>query len=135
MNTVASGGKDGRSGKVRTYRDLLVWQKSMDLVAWVYEVTNNFPRQEQYGLTVQIRRAAVSIPSNIAEGTARNSDGDFVRFLRIACGSLYEMNTQIEIALRLGFLKQAESDRLASLSREVEKMLSGLIGRIQRDIE
>ena len=83
-----------------SYRDLKVWQKSMDLVVRIYEVTGNFPQSETYGLTSQIRRAAVSVPSNIAEGKGR-SDKDFSRFLLQARGSVWEAETQVEIALRL----------------------------------
>ena len=89
---------------VKTYRDLEVWQKSMTFVEEVYKTVKTFPREEQYGLSDQIRRAAVSIPSNIAEGFGRDSNAEFLRFLAIARGSLYEVSTHLEIAHRLGFL-------------------------------
>ena len=89
---------------VKTYRDLEVWQKSMAFVEDDYKAVKTFPREEQYGLSDQIRRAAVSIPSNIAEGFGRDSNAEFLRFLAIARGSLYEVSTQLEIAHRLGFL-------------------------------
>ena len=89
---------------VKTYRDLEVWQKSIAFVEDVYKAVKTFPREEQYGLSDQIRRAAVSIPSNIAEGFGRDSNAEFLRFLAIARGSLYEVSTQLEIAHRLGFL-------------------------------
>ena len=89
---------------VKTYRDLEVWQKAMAFVEDVYKAVKTFPREEQYGLSDQIRRAAVSIPSNIAEGFGRDSNAEFLRFLAIARGSLYEVSTQLEIAHRLGFL-------------------------------
>jgi four helix bundle protein len=89
---------------VKTYRDLLVWRKSMELVTEVYKQTKSFPKDEVWGLTIQIRRSAVSIPSNIAEGYGRNSTNDYIRFLQIASGSLYEVQTQLEIAFNLGFL-------------------------------
>ena len=89
---------------VKTYRDLEGWQKSMAFVEDVYKAVKTFPREEQYGLSDQIRRAAVSIPSNIAEGFGRDSNAEFLRFLAIARGSLYEVSTQLEIAHRLGFL-------------------------------
>ena len=89
---------------VKTYRELEVWQKSMAFVEDVYKAVKTFPREEQYGLSDQIRRAAVSIPSNIAEGFGRDSNAEFLRFLAIARGSLYEVSTQLEIAHRLGFL-------------------------------
>ena len=89
------------SPTVRTFRDLLVWQKSMVLVTDVYRASSEFPTHERYGLSSQIRRCAVSIPSNIAEGFGRHSATDYIRFLTIANGSLYELQTQIEIALNL----------------------------------
>ena len=89
---------------VKTYRDLEVWQKAMAFVEDVYKTVRTFPREEQYGLSDHIRRAAVSIPSNIAEGFGRDSNAEFLRFLAIARGSLYEVSTQLEIAHRLGFL-------------------------------
>ena len=89
---------------VKTYRDLEVWQKSMAFVEDVYKAVKTFPREEQYGLSDRILRAAVSIPFNIAEGFGRDSNAEFLRFLAIARGSLYEVSTQLEIAHRLGFL-------------------------------
>lgn len=116
--------------QVKTYRDLIVWQKSMALVTEIYRLTRAFPREEIYGLTSQIRRSAVSIPSNICEGYARNSDGDFARFLRIACGSLYELQTQVEIAGNLQYLPDKELQNVSGQALEIEKMLSSLIGKI-----
>jgi len=83
---------------IKSYRDLIVWQKSVDLVKNIYLCTQTFPKEEQYGLTNQMRRCAVSIPSNIAEGYGRNSTGDYKRFLHISLGSLYELQTQVEIS-------------------------------------
>lgn len=88
----------------RSYRDLTVWQKAIQLVAMVYGVTKAFPPEENFGLTNQMRRCAVSIPSNIAEGQGRSSSKDFERFLRISLGSLAELDTQMEISKRLGFV-------------------------------
>ena len=88
---------------------MIVWQKSMRLVKDVYHATNSFPNKEVYGLTAQIQRSAVSIPSNIAEGYGRHSTPDYIRFLRVACGSLFEMQTQLEIALSLDYLEKASS--------------------------
>ena len=85
---------------MKTFRDLIVWQKSIDLVTNIYKVTTIFPNEELYGLTSQIRRAAVSIPSNIAEGYGRKATNEFVRFLQISMGSLFELKTQIEISQR-----------------------------------
>ncbi len=120
---------------MKTYRDLIVWQKSMDLVLMVYEITNQFPREEVYNLTSQIRRSAVSIPRNIAEGYGRNSSGDYVRFLQIASGSLYEFQTQLEISFRLDFLIVEKFNELNYLSIEIEKMLSSLISKIKSSMK
>src|SRR5512135_2077752 len=90
--------------KVKNYRDLIAWQKAMDLVEMVYRLTKDFPKDEIYTLTSQIRRAVVSVPANIAEGQGRASDGEFHRFLTIAHGSLRELETHLFIAQRLGYL-------------------------------
>ena len=89
---------------IKSYRDLFIWQKSMSLVTEIYSITKNFPVAEQYGLSNQMRRCAVSIPSNIAEGYGRNSTGDYKRFLKISVGSLFELQTQIEIAFNLTYI-------------------------------
>ncbi|MFH4969245.1 four helix bundle protein [Gaetbulibacter sp. M240] len=94
--------------KVKSHQDLRVWQEAMDLVTKVYELTQDFPKDELYGLTSQIRRSAVSISSNIAEGAGRNGNKEFSRFLFIAFGSLSELETQLEISLRLGYIKDTE---------------------------
>ena len=120
---------------VMSYRDLLVWQKSMALVTEVYRGTRGFPREEIYGLTSQMRRAAVSIPSNIAEGYGRNSTQDYVRFLRMASGSLYELQTQLEIAVNLNYFDKTMFETLYSASSEAEKMLSCLINKLVRSID
>jgi four helix bundle protein len=91
-------------GNINSYRDLIVWQKSMNLVTEIYTFTQRFPAVEVYGLTNQMRRCAISIPSNIAEGYGRNSTGDYKRFLQIAVGYLFELQTQIEIAIKLNYL-------------------------------
>jgi len=116
---------------MKTYRDLIVWQKAMALVTEIYKVTKSFPRREDYGLTSQIRRCAVSIPSNIAEGYGRHSRNEYVRFLQIALGSLYELQTQLEIAANLGYLKEDDFNRLYEMTREIERMLSSLIRSLQ----
>jgi four helix bundle protein len=97
---------------INSYRDLMVWQKAMSLVTEVYAITGNFPSSEMYGLTSQIRRSAVSVPSNIAEGYGRNSTGDYKRFLQIAVGSLFELQTQIEISFNLNYITKDISDNL-----------------------
>lgn len=117
--------------QIRTHRDLLVWQKSMLLVTEIYRKSQRFPTQEQYGLTSQIRRAAVSIPSNIAEGFGRQSTGDYIRFLNIAVGSLFEVQTQIEIALNLSFIEESEFTLIFESTREIDRMMSSLIQKLK----
>ena len=110
----------------KTYRELIAWQKAIDFVVAVYEAAKEFPREELYGLTAQVKRAVVSIPCNIAEGQGRRTIKDFVHFLSIAYGSLREVETQLEIASRLGFLP---ADRLRSLlerAGEVGRLINGL---------
>lgn len=114
------------------YKELLVWQKSMDLATCVYQITTLFPDYERFGLTSQLRRSAVSIPSNIAEGQGRRSNGDFVRFLYIANGSRQEAETQLEIARRLGFLPGEDAAPLMTASDEIGKMLFGLINSLEK---
>jgi four helix bundle protein len=116
---------------VRDYRDLIVWQKSMDLVAEVYRLTRGFPREELFGLTSQVRRAAVSIPSNIAEGQARQSTAEFRRFLSIAQGSRAEVETQLLIAVRLNYSTESDVQTAVSLLTEIQKMLAVLQTRLQ----
>ena len=116
----------------RNYADLIAWQKAMDLVEMVYKATSQFPREEIYGLTNQMRRAAVSVPSNIAEGQGRRSANDFRRFLAISHGSLREVETQILIAERLHYLTQAQKETLFLLSGEVGRLITGLINSIDR---
>ena len=116
--------------KVKSFRDLLVWQKSMGLVTAVYAITSKYPVAEQYGLVSQTRRSAVSIPSNIAEGYGRNSTSDYIRFLRVSSGSLYEFQTQLEIAMNLKYITKEEFDNTLNRSDEISKMLFGLIRSI-----
>ena len=105
----------------------MVWQKAMALVTEIYRHTKSFPKDETYGLISQIRRCAVSIPSNIAEGFGRYATNDYLRFLRISMGSLFELETQIEISRNLGYLNSDEYGTLDSNCRELERMLSSLI--------
>lgn len=112
---------------IQTYRDLEVWQKSMDLVVEVYRLATLFPQEEQFGLTSQIRRAAVSIPANIAEGHGRLHRGDYVRYLSIARGSLTEAETHLQIAVRLGYIKRDQAKQVWALFQEVGRLLNGLI--------
>ena len=121
-----------RSGKESlNYRDSIAWQRAMYLVEDVYRATASFPREEVYGLTSQLRRAAVSVPSNIAEGQGRKLPADFKLFLRYARGSLLEVDTQLQIARRLGYLKKQEDvDALISRVSEVGRILNGLIASV-----
>jgi len=119
---------------VRDYRELVVWQKSMDLVEKVYRATGQFPKEEVYGLTSQIRRAAVSIPSNIAEGQGRSTTSAFLNFLSVARGSLKELETQILIAQRLGYVDDPTVDELTDLTAEVSRLLSGLTNSLRRKL-
>jgi len=112
---------------VQSYQNLTVWQKSMDLVECLYEITNDFPNDEKFGLALQIKRAAVSIPSNIAEGSKRGTKKDYRNFLFTAYGSGAELETQLQIALRLGFISQHKFDNTAVILEEVMKMLNAMI--------
>ena len=103
-------------------RELKIWNKAIDLVAEVYKATSNFPSEEKYGLTSQIRKCAVSIPSNIAEGAGRNSDREFVHFLGIANGSSYELQTQLIISNKLTLLSNETLDSLLNQIMEIQKM-------------
>ena len=109
---------------IHTYKDLVVWQRSIELVMAVYDITEKFPRQEQYGLISQMRRAAISIASNIAEGRHRGTRKDFLQFLRIAFGSGAELETQLEIAKRLPRIKELEYTKVEGLLNEVMRMLN-----------
>lgn len=115
----------------KAFRDLKVWQLAMDLTAEVYRLTELFPKTEQYGITAQVRRCAVSIPSNIAEGSGRATKRDFANFVSIARGSNYELETQILIAVRLGFCSEKSASRTLGLSAEVGKLLKGLNAFLQ----
>ena len=110
-----------------SFRDLRVWRDAMNLTTNVYRLTSRFPKHELYGLSQQIRRAAVSVPSNIAEGKGRYSDRDFVRFLLVARGSLLELETQLIIAQQLRYLSQEDADWLLGMAEGVGRALSGLI--------
>lgn len=108
---------------MRTFRDLTIWQKAMLLTTNIYQATGSFPQGELFGLTSQLRRSAVSIPSNIAEGYGRRNDREFRRFLRIVIASLYELQTQIAIAVAVGFLAESDSNDITAQTRELEVML------------
>lgn len=117
--------------EIKTYRDLLVWQKSMSLVTEIYHVSGKFPPTEVYGLVSQVRRSAVSLPSNIAEGYGRNATGDYKRFLQIALASLFELQTQFEIVFNLGYYSKEIFDSIINKTYELERMLSSLINKIK----
>ena len=115
----------------RNYQDLIAWQKAMDLVEAVYQITKIFPKEEIYALTSQLRRAAVSIPSNIAEGQGRSSTKEFRNFLSMAHGSVREVETQIMIAQRLQYIAQEKSTAILELAAEVGRLLQGLMKSIE----
>ena len=116
---------------VKSYKDLMIWQRSMDLVEFIYRLTEDFPPKENFGLVSQMRRAAVSIPSNIAEGYGRQSTGSYSQFLLIARGSLFELETQLEISTRLKYVPTTESKKILSEIVEISKMISSLISKLR----
>lgn len=118
------------AGKIKDFKELTVWKKSIQLVKEVYIATNDFPRSEAFGLTNQIRRSAVSIPSNIAEGQARNSTKEFMHFLSIARGSCAELETQLIIACELGYLTQSKTVEFVGQVNEIQRMLNGLMNAL-----
>lgn len=118
---------------VKNYKDLQVWQKSMNLVEAVYKLTSAFPKEELYGLSNQLRRAAVSVPSNIAEGSSRRSSKkEFIHFLNIAYGSLAEIETQLEIARRLNFISSSDTENCIKNIDEIMRMTTGLIQSLSK---
>lgn len=121
-----------QSKKIKGHKDLEVWKKSMDIVESIYKDTARFPKEEIYGITAQMRRAAVSIPSNIAEGAARNGKKEFVQFLYIALGSLSELETQIIITERLRYIPNVDS--LINECSIIKKLLNGLIISLTKNV-
>ena len=119
------------TSNVQNFTDLRVWQKGMELVPEIYRLTRKLPRQEEYGLTSQIRRAAVSIPTNIAEGHGRQHTGEFLQYLSIARGSLAELQTLLILALRLGYSQEDELTAANNLITDVRMLLFGLMRRLQ----
>lgn len=117
----------------KSYRELIVWQKSMALARQAYTLTRGLPKSEAYGLLTQIRRAAVSVPSNIAEGHGRLTDSQFRHFLGNARGSLYEMQTQIELAGSLGYIEDELVKELMTNGGEVARLINGLVSVLGRD--
>jgi len=114
-----------------THKDLIVWKKGIELVKNVYAITNTFPKSEQFGLTSQMRRCAVSIPSNIAEGCGRNSDKELVYFLYVALGSSSELETQIIISVELNLLEKEKATECLNLLNEIIRMITSLIKSIK----
>lgn len=123
----------GTSGSIRSYRDLDVWRVSVELAELCYRVTAGFPDAERFGLTAQMRRASVSVPSNIAEGHGRESRQDFVRFLRIAQGSIKELETQAIVAHRVGLVDADQCEAVLLESDRIGRMLRALIRSLQGD--
>lgn len=116
---------------IRSHKDLVVWQKGIDLVQAVYRLTAELPQEERFGLSSQLRRAAVSIPSNIAEGRSRTSRKDFIQFLHIALGSASEVETQLEIVRRLRYGRNVDYNETARLLDEVSRMLVAMIASLK----
>ncbi|MGE3182459.1 MAG: four helix bundle protein [Phycisphaerae bacterium] len=116
---------------LRTYKDLLVWQRSFELVARIYEVPRKLPDEEKFRLISQMRRAAVSIPSNIAEGYARDSTRDYVRLLWIAKGSLAELETQVMLSKRLALLGETDTETILNELGDIERMLAALVRKLR----
>jgi four helix bundle protein len=123
---------DSAGGKMpANFKDLIVWQKSIDFADEVYDTTEHFPKSEVFGLANQMRRAAVSVASNIAEGSARHSRRDFVRFLRQSRGSLAELETQITISVRRKYITREQGKKLFAVTIEIERMLSGVVASLK----
>lgn len=116
---------------MKTFRDLLIWQKAMNLVTNTYQITQKFPKEELFGLTSQIRRSAISLPSNIAEGYGRDSNKEFLRFIKIVIGSLFEFQTQIEIAKNINYQNENEFKNLYEETRELEAMIISFSKRLK----
>ncbi|WP_324691587.1 four helix bundle protein [Flavobacterium cheonhonense] len=116
---------------MKAFRDLLIWQKAMNLVTNTYQITQKFPKEELFGLTSQIRRSAISLPSNIAEGYGRDSNKEYLRFIKIVIGSLFEFQTQIEIAKNINYLNENEFKNLYEETRELEAMIISFSKRLK----
>ena len=124
-----AGGAEPRHRSVRTFRDLVAWQRAVELAVSIYDLTESMPPREQFGLSNQLRRAAVSVASNIAEGHGRQARPDYLRFLRMARGSLCELSTQLEIAYRAGLL--APDQQVTDLAAETARVLQALIRSLE----
>ena len=117
--------------KIKSFKELKVWQKGIEIVKDIYRITGSFPREEVYGLTAQMRRSAVSIPSNIAEGFKRFHTKEYVQFLHIALGSVAELETQVIISKELGFIDEAELQNLSEKIDHLSKMMSSLLNKMK----
>jgi four helix bundle protein len=126
--------KGGAAMILLHYRELIAWQKAMALVREVYQLSDLFPKDERFGLTSQIRRAAVSVPSNIAEGQGRDSTREFIHHLSIAYGSLMEVETQVLIGLDLGYVEKATVSRFLKESSETGRIINGLMRSLRRKL-
>ena len=120
---------------IKGCKELIVWQKAMDLAVEVYKLVKLLPKNETYGLSDQMRRAAVSIPSNIAEGQCRYSTRDYSNFLNIARGSCFELDTQLHICIRLEYVKESDIEKAINLCEEVGRMLSTMIGKLRGTVK
>jgi len=117
---------------IQTHRDLQAWQKAMTLARVVYRACENLPQHELYGLTSQLRRGAVAVASNIAEGYGRGSKQDYVRFLKVACGALYELDTQLQLALDFHYMTEDDHDDIKQEYDNCQRLLAGLIRSLER---
>jgi four helix bundle protein len=127
---MSATGEHEANKRTRNYRDLIVWQKAMKLAKEVYQVTEGLPKAEMYGFQSQMRRAAIAIPSNIAEGHGRLNDGHFRQFLAISRGSLFELQTQLELATDLSLLEARSATALMEHCEEVARLINGLVGTL-----
>jgi len=120
--------------KIESFQDLKIWQRSIKLVEQIYKLTTNYPNDEKFGLVIQIRRSAVSIPSNIAEGFGRWGNKEFRHFLYISMGSCAELTTQLVISSNLGYIKKIETDKLVDEINQISKMITALIKKINETL-
>jgi four helix bundle protein len=134
MAAKRSNASKDESARIRDFRDLIAWQVARVLVKGIYVITRAFPREELYGLTQQLRRAAISVPSNIAEGYGRGTRKDYYRFLQMARGSLYEVQTQLILAEDLGYVEPGSVEPLVGDLNRCSRLLHGLIKSLEREI-
>ncbi len=117
--------------EIKSFKDLIVWQKAKDLSILIYKTTSTFPKEEQFGITSQIRRSAISISSNIAEGRGRSTRKDFINFLHISLGSCYELESQLITSKDLGFISKENYEKIEILLSETRRMLLSMIGKLK----